>query len=72
MNLYKLLRSFVPESPLQIGTILSSANQSTRVELPGGGIVEVRGSGAVNDKVFIRNGRIEGPAPSLAQVTIDI
>lgn len=72
MNLYKVLRSFVPDSPLQIGTILSSSNQSVTVQLPGGGVIEVRGAGAVNDKVFVRNGRIEGPAPSLTQVTIDI
>lgn len=42
------------------------------VQLPGGGVLQVRGAAAVGDQVFVRDGLIEGLAPALAIVSIDI
>jgi hypothetical protein len=39
------------------------------VELPGGGVLQVRGDAAVSDQVFIRDGLIEGQAPQLQGLT---
>jgi hypothetical protein len=34
--------------------------------------VVVRGEGTVSTNVFVRNGAIEGPAPSLTQVFVEV
>lgn len=45
---------------------------SGAVQLPGGGVLQVRGAAAVGDQVFVRDGLIEGLAPALTPVAIDI
>ena len=42
------------------------------MQLPGGGVLQARGDAAVSDRVFVRDGVIEGLAPALAIVSIDI
>ena len=42
------------------------------VQPPGGATIRARGQAAVADVVFVRDGVIEGPAPSLTLVTIDV
>ena len=42
------------------------------VQLPGGATLRARGDAAVADVVFVRDGVIEGPAPALTLVTIDV
>jgi len=71
-NLYKRLRNILPEPRLLIGTVLSVDTTSARVELPDGSIVHARGEAAVGEKVYLRSGVIEGPAPDLPVVVIDI
>ena len=64
-NVARLIRDLVPSAPLMIGTVVAIAPGSVTVELPGGGILSVRGSSTVGARVFVRDGVIEGPAPSL-------
>lgn len=42
------------------------------VQPPGGATIRARGQAAVADVVFVRDGVIEGPAPALTLVTIDV
>jgi len=42
------------------------------VQLPGGGVLQARGAAVVGDHVFVRDGLIEGLAPSLPIVSIDV
>ena len=42
------------------------------VTLPGGGIVRARGDAGIGDRVFVRDHAIEGPAPSLTTVFIEV
>jgi hypothetical protein len=44
------------------------AGQLCTVQLPGGGVLQARGDAAVGDRVFVRDGLIEGPAPALTYV----
>lgn len=71
-NPFKLLRDLLPEAPLLIGTVTSVANGVATLETPGGGTDQARGEAAVNDRVFYRNGVIEGPAPVLPVELIEI
>ncbi|UZZ64523.1 hypothetical protein [Curvibacter phage PCA1] len=71
-NAYKLLRDLIPEAPLLVGTVTAYANGVVTLETPGGGTDQARGDAAVNDRVFYRDGVIEGPAPTLPLELIEI
>ena len=42
------------------------------VALQGGGTLRVRGEAAVDDRVYVRDGVIEGQAPDLTLVEIEV
>lgn len=71
-NLWKRLRQLLPEAPLLVGTVIEVSPYGVSVQLPDGAVTVVRGTAAVNDNVFIRNGVVEGQAPSLDTVIIEI
>jgi hypothetical protein len=71
-NLYHQFLALLPPRPLQVGAVTAVAGQLCTVQLPGGGVLQVRGAAAVGDRVFVRDGLIEGLAPSLLIVSIDV
>lgn len=71
-NLYRQFLDLLPPRPLQVGTVTAVAGQACTVQLPGGGVLQARGSAAVGDRVFVRDGVIEAQAPSLPVVVIEI
>ena len=71
-NLYHQVLALLPPRPLQVGTVTAVAGQLCTVQLPGGGVLQARGDAAVGDRVFVRDGLIEGLAPALTVVAIDI
>lgn len=71
-NLYHQFLALLPPRPLQVGTVTAVAGQLCTVQLPGGGVLQARGDAAVSDRVFVRDGLIEGLAPALTVVAIEI
>lgn len=71
-NLYKRLRALFPGARLQVGTVTVVDGSKVTVELPDGATMTVRGSATVGSKVYVRDGAIDGPAPSLTTVEIEI
>ena len=71
-NLYHQFLALLPPRPLQVGTVSAVAGQLCTVQLPGGGVLQARGDAAVSDRVFVPDGLIEGLAPALTVVAIDI
>lgn len=71
-NPYSRLLGLLPQRPLQVGDVISVDNGVCTIELPGGGRETARGEAALNDRVFFRDGNIEGPAPDLTFVSIDV
>ena len=72
LNPYKQFIDLLPPRPLLVGTVTAIADGVATVQLPGGATIRARGQAAVADRVFVRDGAIEGPAPILAVVPIDI
>lgn len=71
-NAYEDLLSTLPQAPLQIGEVVAADGDLCTVELPGGGQIRVRGAATVGQTVFARDGLIEGTAPTLPLVLIEI
>ncbi|MGE4340973.1 MAG: hypothetical protein AB7E55_34255 [Pigmentiphaga sp.] len=71
-NLYRRLRALLPEPTLQYGVIQSTTATGVTVELPDGTLEHLRGEGTVGAAVFFRAGAVEGPAPLLSVVSIEI
>jgi hypothetical protein len=73
-NLYRALRQVIQEPPLLHGSVIAvhaSDNQVT-VQYPGGGTQRVRGSGVVSEEVWVKDGQVQGPAPTLVAMTIEV
>jgi len=63
----------LPGDPLLIGTIESAhADGTASVMMLGGGSLRVRGTGTAGQAVYVRGGMIEGQAPALAQVEVEV
>lgn len=71
-NIYRTFLALLPPRPLQVGTVLAIADGVATTELPGGGRLQARGAATVGQRVFIRDGVIEGNAPNLPMEVIDV
>ena len=73
-NLYRALRDLLPEPPLQVATVTTvHADGTSTIEWPGGTQQIVRGTSVPDgSQAFVRNGVIEGAAPTLELITLPI
>lgn len=71
-NPYKQLLDLLPSRDLQIGDVTAFGDGVATVELLDGGVISARGSATVGQRVYVRDGAIEGLAPSLSVVTVEI
>ena len=71
-NLFVNFRRLIPGAPLQVCAVISTGAGGSIVALPGGAEIRVRGTGTVGEKVFVLAGVIQGPAPNLTPLTIEI
>lgn len=72
-NLWRAFERLLPGEPLLIADVLSVNADGTRtVQQLDGGVLRVTGEATVGQRVFVRAGAIEGPAPTLTSVTIEI
>lgn len=69
---YARLLALLPADRSQIARVVSTDGSSAIVELPGGNRMHVRGTAVVGVNVFVRGGAIEGPAPTLTVVSVEI
>jgi hypothetical protein len=71
-NPFLALVALLPASPLQVGDVSAVDGGVATIVLPGGGIVQARGGATVGQRVFFRDGAIQGEAPSLPIEVIEI
>lgn len=71
-NLYRQFLDLLPPRPLQVGTVTATDGSTCTIQLPGGGVLQARGTATVGQQVFTRDGVIEGAAPALTVVSIEI
>lgn len=71
-NLYVQFMRLIPTAPLLVGEVAATYTGGALVVLQGGGQLRVRGAATVGQQVFVRDGVIEGIAPSLTLVEIEV
>ena len=71
-NPYSRLIGLLPKRPLLVGTVLDYNNGVAVIEMPGGGLDSARGEATVGQRVYFRDGSIEGPAPLLPVELIEV
>ena len=71
-NIYRQFLDLMPARPLQVGAVTAVSGDTCTVELPGGGLLQARGAATVDTQVWVRDGAIEGEAPELPLVVIEI
>ena len=69
-NLYRKFKALIPDAPLLVGTV--TATTPLRIELPDGTQIPARGEATLGERVFVRDGAIEGPAPTLPVEIIEV
>ena len=70
-NAYREFMALMPDQPLEVGELTAIAGGVATVTLPGGGVVQARGTATVGQRVFVRNGAIEGEASTLTYVSAE-
>lgn len=71
-NPLKALRELTAGPPLLTGTVTWTDGTSTQLTLPGGAVITVRGTAPIGTAVYHRGGAIEGEAPDLPGVDIEV
>ena len=71
-NLLAEFKSLLPGAPLLAGEVLAIASGVATIELPDGATLTARGTATIGQRVFVRDGAIEGLAPALTTVMIEI
>jgi hypothetical protein len=72
-NIWKQFADLLPNSPRLIGTlVLDHGDGTATITLLDGGVLRVKGRATAGQRVFVRDGRIEGEAPDLSQIQIEI
>ena len=72
-NVLKAFQALLPASSLLVGQVVAFDGVELRIELPDGSLSSARGSSTVGATVYFRpGGAVEGDAPTLPFVDIDI
>lgn len=71
-NPYSRFLALLPPKPLMVGEVIEVDGGVAILELPGGGRLQARGQATVGDRVFVRDGVIEGEAPNLTYISAEV
>lgn len=71
-NLAQMFDALLPPRVRYAGDVISVDDGQVVVQLPGGARISARGDVQVGDRVYVRDGLIEGPAPVLPIEAIDV
>lgn len=72
-NLFRQFQKLLPRRPLLVGDITAVNSDGTvLVELPSGQVIRARGTGSVDDHVFVQDGEVRGEAPALSAFNVQV
>jgi len=72
-NLYRRFADLTGRRLRTVGTCISADFGECTIQYPGGGgLVRVKGAGVVDTRYFVLDGRLDGEAPSLGSLEIEV
>ncbi|MCB1824219.1 MAG: hypothetical protein KDJ54_06390 [Candidatus Competibacteraceae bacterium] len=71
-NLFKRFSDLTGRSLRTVGTCISADAGECSIQYPGGSIVRVQGAGTVGQRYYVRDGRLDGEAPGLVSLEIEV
>lgn len=71
-NLYRRFTDLTGRSLRTVGIVISSEFNECTIQYPGGGLVRVKGAGVVGTRYFVLDGRLDGEAPGLGSLTVEV
>lgn len=71
-NPYTRFLALLPPKTQMVGTVSDVDGSLAIVTLDGGGQLQARGQVTVGDRVFVRDGLIEGEAPALTYISAEV
>lgn len=71
-NLFKRFSSLSGRSLRTVGTCIAADFGECTIQYPGGAVARVKGAGTPGTRYFVMEGKLDGEAPSLASLTIEI
>lgn len=71
-NLFKRFSDLTGRRLRTVGTCISADVGECTIQYPGGGLVRVKGAGVVDTRYFVLDGRLDGEAPSLGSLIVEV
>lgn len=71
-NLYRRFADLTGRRLRTVGTCISADFGECTIQYPGGGLVRVKGAGVVDTRYFVLDGRLDGEAPSLGSLIVEV
>lgn len=71
-NLFKRFSDLTGRSLRTVGTCLSADDGECTIQYPGGTTVRVKGAGEIGTRYFVQDGKLDGEAPWLASLEIEV
>ena len=71
-NLFKRWSDLNGRSLRTVGTCISADYGECTIQYPGGSVVLVKGAGTTGTRYFVMDGRLDGEAPNLPSLTIEV
>lgn len=71
-NLFKRFSDLSGRSLRTVGTCIAADFGECTIQYPGGSVVQVKGAGVEDTRYFVQSGKLDGEAPSLTSLTIEI
>lgn len=71
-NLYKRFSALSVRSTRTVGTCISADFGECTIQYPGGALVRAKGAGVVSTRYFVLDGGLDGEAPALTSLEIEV
>ena len=71
-NLFKRFSDLTGRSLRTVGTCISADFGECTIQYPGGSMVRVKGAGVESTRYFVQDGKLDGEAPALSSLAIEI
>lgn len=71
-NLFRRFSDLGGRATRTVATCVSADSGECTIQYPGGGLARVKGDGVEGIQYFVLAGRLDGEAPALVTLTIDI